>query len=64
LEATVLARPSDEDALKLVVAFYCIMEPEKREEVLNLAERFAKESQTVQGYTHYLLLDRLKPVEN
>lgn len=59
-----LARPSDEDALKLVVAFYCIMEPEKRDEILNLAERYAKESQTVQGLTHYLLLDQLKPFEN
>ena len=59
-----LCRPSDDDALQLVVAFYCIMEPEKRNEILSLAERYAKESQTVQGFTHYLLLDELKSPES
>lgn len=59
-----LCRPSDDDALQLVVAFYCIMEPEKRNEILRLAERYAKESQTVQGFTHYLLLDELKSPES
>ena len=59
-----LCRPSDDDALQLVVAFYCIMEPEKRKEILGLAERYAKESQAVQGFTHYLLLDELKSQES
>jgi hypothetical protein len=63
-EEAVLCRPSDDDALQLVVAFYCIMEPEKRNEILGLAERYAKESQTVQGFTHYLLLDELKSPES
>jgi hypothetical protein len=63
-EEAVLCRPSDDDALQLVVAFYCIMEPEKRNEILSLAERYAKESQTVQGFTHYLLLDELKSPES
>jgi hypothetical protein len=34
---------SDEDALRLVLAFYCIMEPEKRDEVTALAQRYASE---------------------
>jgi hypothetical protein len=32
---------SDEEALRLTLAFYCIMEPEKRAIVLALAERYA-----------------------
>jgi hypothetical protein len=35
---------TDQEALKLVVAFYCIMEPEKREALLALAGRYATES--------------------
>ena len=54
-----LGRPSDEEALRLAVAFYCIMEPEKRAEILQLAETFAKQSQVVDGCTHFLLLDRI-----
>jgi len=53
-----LGRASDEDAQKLVVAFYCIMEPDKRSELLHLAERYAKESQVVEGYAHFLMLER------
>jgi hypothetical protein len=52
----VLGRPTDEEALRVVVAFCCIMEPEKRAEVLGLAELFATRSQTVDGCTHFLLL--------
>lgn len=37
----------DEKALKLVLAFYCIMEPEKRAEVMDLATRYAAEGRTV-----------------
>jgi quinol monooxygenase YgiN len=42
----------------MVVAFYCIMEPEKRAELIKLAETFATESQVVEGCTHFLLLER------
>src|ERR1700733_1727203 len=56
LEAAMIGRASDDDALKLVVTFYCIMEPEKRAEVVALAERFARESQVVEGCSHYLML--------
>jgi hypothetical protein len=51
-------RASDEEALRLVIAFYCIMEPEKRAEVLTLVERLARESQVVEGTTHFLMLDQ------
>lgn len=33
--------PLDEDALRLVIAFYSIMEPERQAEVLALAEKHA-----------------------
>jgi hypothetical protein len=58
LEVAMVGRASDDDALKLVVAFYCIMEPEKRAEVVALAERFARESQVVEGCSHYLMLQQ------
>lgn len=51
-----IGRASDDDALKLVVAFYCIMEPDKRAELVALAERFASESQVVEGCSHFLML--------
>jgi hypothetical protein len=51
-----LGRASDNDALQLVVAFYCIMEPEKRAEVVALAEEYARKSAVVDGVTHFLLL--------
>lgn len=50
-------RASDEEALRLVLAFYCILEPEKRSEVLALAERHATSAKVVDGLTHYLLLE-------
>jgi hypothetical protein len=53
-----LGRASDEEAHKLVVAFFCIMEPDKRAEVLRLAERYAQESPVVEGCTHFLMLDQ------
>jgi hypothetical protein len=53
-----LERPSDEEALRLVMAFYCIMEPDRREQVVALAERYAAESKIVDGHTHFLLLER------
>ena len=49
-------RASDEDGLRLILAFYCIMEPEKREELLALAEKYASESPAVDGLTHFLML--------
>ena len=53
-----LGRPSDAEALKLILAFYCIMEPERRAEVLSLTERYASNSQVVEGITHFLNLRR------
>jgi hypothetical protein len=38
---------SDETALKLVLAFYCIMEEDKRNQVLALAQRYAAQPNTV-----------------
>jgi quinol monooxygenase YgiN len=58
LELAVLGRPSDEEALRIVIAFCCIMEPEKRAELLQLAETFARQSTVVDGCTHFSLLDR------
>jgi hypothetical protein len=55
---TMNGRASDEEALRLVIAFYCIMEPDKRAEVLALAEKFARESEVVEGATHFLMLDQ------
>jgi hypothetical protein len=51
-------RPADSEALRLVVAFFCIMEPEKRAEVVALAERYASESRVVDGATHFLMLQK------
>jgi hypothetical protein len=51
-------RATDEEALRLVMAFYCIMEPAKAKQVLALAERYASESQVVDGFTHFLMLER------
>ena len=53
-----IGRPPEDEALRLVIAFYCIMEPEKRAELLMLAEKFAKDSQVVTGLTHFLMLDK------
>jgi len=39
-----IGRASDEEALKMVVAYLSINEPERRREVLELAEKFAKET--------------------
>jgi hypothetical protein len=52
-----VGRPPDEDAVRLTLAFYCILEPDKRRRVLALAERLAKESQRVDGVTHFTDLD-------
>lgn len=43
-QKTVDDAPSDEEALRLTLAFYCIMEPEKQAIVLALAERYAERS--------------------
>lgn len=53
-----LGRPSDEEALRLTIAFCCIMEPDKRATVLALAEKLAQESAAVEGVVHFLLLER------
>jgi hypothetical protein len=42
-----MSRASDREALKLVIAFLCIMEPAKRAEILAIAERYAEASQIV-----------------
>lgn len=47
-------RPSDEEALRLTLTFYCIMEPESRARVLDLAEKLATQSRHVDGITHFL----------
>jgi hypothetical protein len=44
-------RASDEEALRLVLAFYCILEPDKRNEVLALAERYAATAKVIDGLT-------------
>lgn len=49
-----LGRAPDEEALRLTVAFYCIMEPEHRAQVIELAERLAAQSEHVDGLTHFL----------
>jgi hypothetical protein len=54
----VLGRPSDQEALRIVIAFCCIMEPDKRAQLMELAEAFAQQSKVVDGYTHFSLLDR------
>ena len=56
-----LGRPDDKDALRLALAFYCIMEPDKRAIILDLAEQFARSSQAVEGCVHFLLLDDAMP---
>jgi hypothetical protein len=58
-----LGRPSDDEALRLVLAFYCIMEPEKRDQLVKFAEHLATQSQVVAGFTHFTLLDRASPKE-
>lgn len=52
-EVEMLGRATDEEALRLTVAFYCIMEPSSRAQVLALAEQLAKQSPHVEGITHF-----------
>ena len=52
-----VGRPSEEDALRLVLAFYCITEPDRRAELIALAESFASRSQVVEAITHFLMLE-------
>lgn len=52
-----LGRPSDEEALRLVIAFYCITEPEKRSAISAMAEQLARDSEPVDGVTHFKLLE-------
>jgi hypothetical protein len=49
-----LGRGSDADALRLAVAFYCIMESERCAEMLALAKTFAEQSKRVARITHFL----------
>lgn len=44
-----ICEPSADEALRLALAFYCIMEPEKRAIVLALAERYANEPNSQGG---------------
>jgi len=41
--------PSDDEALKLVMRFYCILEPDRQRELLALAQRYASAAQEVDG---------------
>ena len=59
-----LGRASDEDVFRLVVAFCCVMEPEQRARIIDLAENLASRSQVVEGHVHFLLLDRDLALEN
>ncbi|HVG01640.1 MAG TPA: hypothetical protein VM842_02065 [Nitrospira sp.] len=43
-EASDAKELSPDEVLRLVLAFYCIMEPEKRAELLSLAESYASAS--------------------
>ena len=52
-----MGRPSEEEALRMTIAFCSIMEPERRAEVLALCEMRARESRVEEGVTHYLMLD-------
>ena len=58
-------RPSDDEVLRLVLAFLCIMEPARRSEVLALCEKYARESRVEDGVTHFLMLEpvQAKPAD-
>lgn len=58
-----LGRPANKEALRLVVAFYCILEPEKRAELVKLAEQLAAASPVVDGFTHFNLLEKDLPMD-
>lgn len=45
------AEASDDDALRLMLSFYCILEPERRAEVMALAERYASKPEAVDRLT-------------
>jgi hypothetical protein len=51
-------RPTEEETLRLVVAFYCIMETENRDCLIELAEMFAKQSQAAEGNSSALNRDQ------
>lgn len=51
-----LGRPSDEEGLRLMIAFFSIMEPGKRDEVMRLAESLATGSAVVDGLAHFTML--------
>ena len=48
-----LGRASDSEAMRMVLAFLCIMEPDKRAELIGLAEQHAREAAVVDGITHF-----------
>jgi hypothetical protein len=48
-----LGRAADDDALRLAVAFFRIMEPARRADVLSRVEDLAKRSERVEGVTHF-----------
>jgi len=50
-------RATDDEALRLTVAFYCVMDPDHRAEIVELAEKRARESVRVDGLTHFVDLD-------
>lgn len=63
-DAGALGPPSDEDATRLALAFYCILEPKLRASVLSLAVQLATTSQRVDGHTHFNDLDYTDRPEN
>jgi hypothetical protein len=59
-----LGPPTDDDAMRLALAFYCILEPELRASVLSLAVHLATTSQRMDGHTHFNDLDCTQEPEN
>ena len=55
-----MGRPSDREALRMILAFCSIMEPERRAELLHRAEQYAAQSEVVAGVTHFSLLVKNK----
>jgi hypothetical protein len=46
----------DNEALRLGLAFYCIMEPDKRQLIVDLAESYARDSPAIEGQPNFKVL--------
>jgi len=57
-EFETLGRPSNAEALRMLLAFCSIMEPGRRSELMERAERYAAQSEVVAGVTHFSLLSK------